>query len=539
MKRAGGQCARTAKETSELCETTISKARQMVDFGMEIKSTLDDLSGGGGSGHSARSVIDASRFETIQELISGDKMKAAWNLATEMDDLALNCVNQSIKMIDSIEQGIETLPDIFENRIDQNMEQAKLEGSKESDPQLRDITPDVEELQLTVKNIEQVNLFTVMKSGKDAFKNLTSKGEICYELFTTIGNFAKDVTAVADAIKNFQIGTMIGKVKGLIRDIWRCLRLSDLIREFAQAVKKLIQWIISLFKSVSERLATIWGALANAKNCLKEIIQHVLDSMKLCDDAKSKSIMLIDTCGEVQGHLRNITTINKDSIRSIKDLADGDEIQTMIDIAKNMDDIILNAVKKVIQMIKKVTQGFKELPDVIKEGIPEDAGTQEDDPDPANVDDDVNELVTSRGAIEEANALEAIQQSSNGFSNVLNKVSKCQDMIVSSRSFAENCNTTIDSFMGVWDLEVAMNHLIEMKRLVKLGEMMEQFAREILKLVKAVIDVMKPVMDKIRNIDLIPDKLEDAVENIGDALKDAGLDGRRIKKFGKKLGKFF
>ena len=48
---------------------------------------------------------------------------------------------------------------------------------------------------------------------------------------------------------------------------------------------------------------------------------------------------------------------------------------------------------------------------------------------------------------------------------------------------------------------------------------------------------------------LIPDKIDNAIEYVGDKLDDAkidghrlkkvGIDGHRMKKFGKKLGKFF
>ena len=523
MKRAGAKCADTAQETSTLCDTTVTKARQMVEFGMAMNQTLLDVDEGG---------LSANKFATIQGLCSGDKLKSAWKLATELDDLAIQCVNQSVEMIDSIEKGIETLPDIFEDRIDQNLEQATKEGSRQGDPELRDISPDMEELERAVKNIEEVNLFTVMKSGKEAFHGLVEKGGICFELFGTIQSFANDVSGVAYAIANFQLGAMIGKIRDLVKDIWRCLRLSDLIRSFARAIGKLIKWIISLFRSVSEKLSSVWGALAYAKDCLSEIIQYILDSMKLCDDVQSKSITLVDTCSEVKGHLGNITQLNRASYQSIKDLADGDEIQSMIRLATNMDDIILEAVKKVIEMIKKVTDGYRNLPDVITEGMPDDAGKEEHDPEPASVDEDIQELSTTRGAIEEASALEVVHKSNDGLSNISAKILKCQDMISSSRGFAENCNTTIDSFMGVWDLETAMAHLIEMKRLVNLGEMLQQFAQEIKRLVMATVEVMKTILEKLKHIDFVPDQLEDAVENIRDSLKDAKIDGHRLKEAG-------
>ena len=366
IKRAGSQCHEAARETSTLCNSTVAKARDMVEFGLDIKSTLDDLGGREGG-------IDASTFATIQDLMDGDKIKAAMKLAGEMDELALKCVDQSVKMIDAIEVGIDELPDILEKRVDKRMDKAKEEGSREGDPELPNIDTDIEELERTIEAVRDVNLFTAMKSGRKAFDGLTSKGELCKDMFDTVRVFAEDVSAVSEAIKNFQLGNMIGKIRDLVKDIWRCLRLSDLIRSFADAVGKLIKWFIRLFKTASEKLGAVWGALAHAKDALAECARHVAQAIGLCDEAKSRSVSLVATCQEIQGHLGNITKLNQSSLVSLKDIADGDEIKLAIELASKMDDILLAAVKKIVQMINKVTKAFADLPDVIKEGLPEDA----------------------------------------------------------------------------------------------------------------------------------------------------------------------
>ena len=186
-------------------------------------------------------------------------------------------------------------------------------------------------------------------------------------------------------------------------------------------------------------------------------------------------------------------------------------------------------------MIQKVTEGFAELPNVLVEGMPEKAGTEEDDPEDADVERDVQEMNASRSLIVEAGMRDTIKTSRDGFCGVKDKFAKCQDMISSSRNFAEKCHGTIDSFMGTWDLQTAMSHLIEMKRLIRLGELMQQFANEIHRLVTATIEVMRAGLDKIKSIDLVPDALEDAVDSLkidGHRLQNVGIDGSRLKKVG-------
>jgi hypothetical protein len=118
---------------------------------------------------------------------------------------------------------------------------------------------------------------------------------------------------------------------------------------------------------------------------MKDCVQHVLAAMHLCDEAGERSTKLIETSGEIRGHLESVASVDRNALSSIRDLMDGDEIRLAIDLAVNMDDLIVACVKKVVIMIKKVTEGFANLPDVLREGIPENAGKSDDDPQPMDV----------------------------------------------------------------------------------------------------------------------------------------------------------
>mmetsp|Transcript_25800 Transcript_25800/g.38944 ORF Transcript_25800/g.38944 Transcript_25800/m.38944 type:complete len:582 (+) Transcript_25800:90-1835(+) len=506
MRRAGSSCHQNALETTELCNETVQKAREMVDFGLEIKATLTNLGGNNN--------MDVSALATIKDLIGGNQMKAAMSLAGEMDDLALRCVEKSNAMIKSMNDAVVALPDALEEHIEDKVDAAQNKGAREGDPELPDIQPDIEELGRCVTAIEEVNLVTVFDAGVNAFDGLTSKGEICRTMFSTIKDFAVDIVEMTQVLKEFKIHKFVGKVKDLVRDIWRCLRLGDLIKAFALQVGKLVKWIIDLFKICNERLSMIWGALAYAKDVMADVVQYILEAMGLCDTAKEKSDKILETSREISGHMGNMGNFNASTMKSLKDLMDGDEIKSMIDLAMSMDDIVLEAVQKIITMIQKVTEAFGNIPEVITEGISDmsEAGKADEDPDPADATEDVKELDANKSDIEAANPFQIIQASRAGISNVESKVLKTRDMIQQSRGFAESCNGNIDDFMGSWDLQKAMQKLIEMCRLVKLGEMLKQFAEQIRRVVKAVLDMLRALRDKIMNIDLVPDALEDAIQ---------------------------
>ncbi|KAL7532641.1 hypothetical protein ACHAXR_004753, partial [Thalassiosira sp. AJA248-18] len=371
IKSAGGRVYTTSRETSTLCHDTISKAHEVVAFGLEMKDTLDGMSEGG--------TLEASKFEIILDLVDGDRIREATTLAAELGDLALNCVEKSQDMMEAIELGIDSLPDFIEDRIENKLDRATAKGGKDSDPDLPDVEEHCRELQSFVEEVEGVNLFTVMSSGKSAFDGLRAKGEVCESMFTTIRDFSEDISEVSDAIQNFKLGMAVGSMKDMVRNAWRCLRLSSLIKQFAEGVRKIINWMVNLFKRASEKLGSIWGALAHAKDVLADCVQYVLECMRLCDDAKARSCELCDLSTEIREHLKNIVTLDRSAIASIKDLSDGDEIKGAIRLATTIDDIAKECVMQIIETIQKVCGTIKDMPGVLTEGMGKEGGDEDED----------------------------------------------------------------------------------------------------------------------------------------------------------------
>ncbi|KAI2489334.1 hypothetical protein MHU86_25247 [Fragilaria crotonensis] len=180
-------------------------------------------------------------------------------------------------------------------------------------------------------------------------------------------------------------------------------------------------------------------------------------------------------------------------------------------------------------MVDRVREGFSNLPPMVTEGIAENAGVSDRDPEPANVEDNIIDLEASREAINNANIVAAVNVGSAGFSNVSDNVGIAKELLVMLQEFAETCMKTIESFMGVWDIQSAIDRIQEMCRIVKLGEMMKQFADQIKRLLLAVIDLMNEAKDKFKSID-VGDIAHGAVEMVQNLdlndLKDAGLNKR-------------
>lgn len=261
MKQAGAECHSAARETSTICTTTTSKAGQLVAFGLEMKSALDGFNDG----------IDAQDFAAIGNVLASDKMRGALSLASEMDDLAIKCAKQSVKMIDTIDTGIETLPDILEKNLDKRTENAKQKGSKEGDPDIPNLEEDVRSLQEATRGVQGANPLNAINSFQNAFEGISTKGKLCEDMFTTMRDFADDVAGVSEAIENFKLGKMVGHIRDLVKSIWRCLRLSDLIRAFAKAVEQLISWIIKVIQALIEKIQSIDMSVITNCGCCTQL----------------------------------------------------------------------------------------------------------------------------------------------------------------------------------------------------------------------------------------------------------------------------
>ena len=111
IQTAGAECCRSARETSGLATITIAKATELVTFGQELSSTLQDVCRSSSSSSKSGSTtttraLDASKFATIMDLVDGDKIKASMTLAHELSELSVKCADKSQDMIASMERGV-------------------------------------------------------------------------------------------------------------------------------------------------------------------------------------------------------------------------------------------------------------------------------------------------------------------------------------------------------------------------------------------------------------------------------------------------
>jgi gas vesicle protein len=295
--------------------------------------------------------------------------------------------------------------------------------------------------------------------------------------------------------------------------------MTDVMRQLAEAAGKLVEILVDLFQALSERISKLWSALAFAKDCMQDCLVHVKEARQLCTDAKDRSMNFFSKSIAIKDQLDSVGDINLKSIQTVRKLSSGGEIQDAIDLATNMDDLVLECSSKTTAMVDRVVEGFQNIPDILTEGIePESAGKQESDPPPVDVEDDIADLEAAKEAVESANVVSAARAGVQGFSGVSTKAGSCKDMLQLVQTFVSDCLATIESFMGAWDLESATNKIMEMCRLVTLGELMKKFAVQIKRLAIAMVSLMKASADKFASLDIgdIKETIGDVKESIGD-----------------------
>lgn len=533
LQDSGKECYQLAKETTELCETTQTRGQEMIDFGSEIKDTL----------HGFSSKMDAETLETIKDLMDGDRLKSAMALAEDMDDIALSCVEKSVRMIEIMEDTMDSVPDVLEGFMN------KAAGPDDAEAQLAQerslgvlstLDQDVEDVKSCIDALEHLNITTALKVGMHAFENLSAKAALSRTMFITISGFAEEVSGYTRAISEGDIGDMF-KLANKVKDMWHCLKLSAFMRQLAEGAGKLIRIIIDLFKSMSNRLSTLWAALAFAKNCMVDCMEYVVSAKKLVVDAHEKSALLIERSRSIKDQLQSLGSIDfrGKSIHTARQLSEGGEIQEAIQLASTMDDLVVDCSKQVIAMIVRVTEGFQNLPEIITADVNvQEDGKQDDDQEPDDIEENITQLELKREVIEKSNVISAARTSVAGFHSVLDNASHCRNMLELVEGFTGNCSITIEAFLGTWDLESAMEKIREMCRIVRLGELIKQFAEHIKKLLKAIVALMKATMEKLSIKNLSNIDLGDAVGDIAhdaiDSMKDSFGDMKDKMTFWKK-----
>ena len=141
----------------------------------------------------------------------------------------------------------------------------------------------------------------------------------------------------------------------------------------------------------------LFKALDFARKCLDECGSKVSDARDHCNDCFHKGTDLVTRCSAIVATLEGASNLNPSSLQALTQLCQGDEIKQAIELGQSMDILVVGCTNSVIEMTDAVSRGYSNLPPIITKGIPNmrNAGRAQDDPAPAAVAADVDELERS------------------------------------------------------------------------------------------------------------------------------------------------
>lgn len=517
IKIKGQRCVQLSRETMEICQQTATKRQQMIDFASEIQTTMSAMTTTSGG-------ADASILATICTLTDGSQVKQAMDLAHDVQVVATSCVEKSVEMLDLMEGSVDSLPDPVQTALKSFIDNGSGNDKDETDSLLKGLDDDVRDIQNTIQALKSFNLNTALKIGLQAFTSLTEKSKRSQALFDSVRSFAKDVYDITETFKNLDIASMSAKS----RDMLRCIGLCETMRQTADGAGKLVRILIDLFAVIADRISALWAALAFAKDCMQDSVAVIDQTRGLCLDAQEKSTALITKSSAIRSKLESVGEVNRESFKAIQSLTQGSEIQDTIDLVRSMDHVVIECTEKVTGMVDRVTEGFRNIPPILTDGIDMDAvGRQKGDPEPLDFEKDVKELQESRKAMENSDLLSMARTGTKGFAGVSDKASLCKDTMGLVNEFAKTCSTTIASFLSVWSLESASRKIEDMCRLVKLGEIMKQFAQQVKQLILAILDLLNTALTKFdKGFPDLPNNVGQVVDSAKDSFQGALSDAK-------------
>ena len=505
-------CRRFSDETVELCSSTLRTGQSLVDCGSAIQKSLAG----------AATDLTAESFSVIADLTDGDKAKEAQALAVQVTGMSGKCVELSLKMISSLQASVAALPDVIEDYVEKKAEQSI---ANELAPEERDmISLSVEEneaeIDACIDAIDELRLLTAVDAGSRAFSAVESKSRLCNSMFHLIQKFATDVRAIMIAIENADARTILGKIKD--GTILRAIGLAKHVKDLASACKRMMDKVVKLFKSATEKLTVLWRALSHAKGVIFESLKEFLDAQSLCGEANAKLMQLKRIMSRIGGleAVKKQLSGDSDSTRSIDD---------SLDIARGVDSKLEKISSKMTGISTRVENEYKLLPSIIVDGVGAEmnddmAGSLASLTD--QIESDIASLDAATASLEKSHIISAVATTHQEITVLPKKMETCEQAMNSCNEVMDRSKAAAELFLGRWTLETSVSNINEMKKLVSLSELMRQVTDQLRVLLKKIVLLLRTIVCKGKDM---------AGQIGGDGLASAAADlvsGGIMKVFG-------
>jgi hypothetical protein len=236
---AGENAKKLAEELIKLCESTLSRSLDVLDFAAEIKDTLSSLKGG----------INLKSIKAILELIDSDKMRNSITLVRDLDGLAIDCVDKSTVMKETVERGTKSIPNFLQ--FEDKTFYSDLEEGKKA---LQELETDITDLESCAQSMRTLSIFSAASEGSRAFDSLLSKRHVLRALFNRITDLCAIVAKTSQSMATEACCGQIMASVETVKALFHSLQLSKLILKFTLSGKKLINAIHAIITAASDKV---------------------------------------------------------------------------------------------------------------------------------------------------------------------------------------------------------------------------------------------------------------------------------------------
>ena len=263
-------CVTHVKEAKQLCLEAKDKSVVLVTKSLSVKDQLQQL------GH-----INLQSVQAVRSLSQDGEIQEAIDLATHMDDLVVECSGKVVAMVDRVREGFENLPPILTEGVDVA---AAGSGRAEGDPEPATVEPDIAELEESRAALESADLITAGRAGVRGFSGVSDKANVCKELLELVEQFAGNCNGTIESFLSVWDLESAGKK---ITEMCQLVNLGEIMKQFADQIKRLLMAIIALMKAAVEKFKGLdVGDIGETLGSMKHNIENKVDDLK--DDLKDK-----------------------------------------------------------------------------------------------------------------------------------------------------------------------------------------------------------------------------------------------------------
>lgn len=266
---SGEETSRLAEELVDLCNKTQERDRSLMAYTERSRGGMESLT--------PKALLKPEIFLKILDLVDDTKLGQTIDTVREMKKSSVECLDKSVELSKSIQKSINCLPKEMVEEQDK-LHRAVGDSSEEEEEEgnMIDLEHEIADLNKCTDGIRELNIFNVAHNGSRAFLGLLKECRLLDDLFDRIKELSAKIAAIVQAFMMDSCCAQLVAGVSSLKDLKRCLKLSNIITKFSDSCQRLVEAILDLFEAVKGTFAKFVPQFQAAKKIQHSpVMQHV------------------------------------------------------------------------------------------------------------------------------------------------------------------------------------------------------------------------------------------------------------------------